>query len=118
MVNSSGSVERFALAPGESKTFEVLHPGNCNWAIDASAEIYQDQTGAMSGTTASVAVQGSEDNITFGSAITTLAPVPGATVNGSAVVPGKFTRFINNATTGLVWVVAKPSHRVQPATSL
>ncbi len=59
-VNSSGSVERFMLATGESKSFEVQAPGGTQWVIDAHGEVFQDVAGALSGASATVELQTAE----------------------------------------------------------
>jgi hypothetical protein len=119
-INSSSSIERFALAPGEFKSYETLHPGGCIWSID----LHGDDPGAdaVFGTpaavpSATVKLQTSEDNTTYsdvGSAVTVVA-------KGQALLTGtcgQFSKIINTGATGIVWIVAKPMSIVQAVPKL
>jgi hypothetical protein len=98
-VNSSGAVERFTLAAGESKVFQTEDPGGNLWNLDINCD--------NQGPSSIVALQSSETNgsyATVGSAVTV---VPGgyAALSGQT---GRWTRIINTGT-GLAYVVAKPA---------
>lgn len=119
-INSSSSIERFALAAGDSKSYEVLVPGGTLWAID----LHGDDPGAdlVFGTpaavpSATIKLQTSEDATTWtdvGSAVTVVAKgyalLTGAT--------GRYARIINTGAVGLGHLVAKPMGRVQPLAQL
>lgn len=119
-INSSSAIERFALAPGETKDYETLAPGGNLWSID----LHGDDPGAdlVFGTpaavpSATVKLQTCEDAATWtdvGSAVTVVAKgfalLTGAT--------GRYTRIANTGATGIVWIVAKPKIRVQPLIKL
>lgn len=98
-INSSGSVERFTLAAGESKSFLNVTPGGNQWAIDLHGD---DQESAN----AVVALQTSEVDSGYATVGSTVTVVPGgiATLTGAT---GKYAKILNSGS-GLVHIVAKP----------
>jgi hypothetical protein len=115
--NSTGSVERFLLGAAEFKDFEVLPPGATAWQIDVHGEVVQAIDGAMSGANATVKLQTKENAVDAWTDVAQAVVVPG----GIGLIQGackQFSRIINVAGPGVVTVIAKPTHRVQPITSL
>jgi len=122
MSNSSGAVERFLLGPAEYKVYETLAPGGNTLAIDVENGVGQNVDGTMFGANAIIGVDTSED----GSAWTAVDVAPGG-ATALTVVPagkagvvasvGRFARVINTGT-GLLSVIVKPLHRIQPRTTL
>lgn len=59
-INSSGSVERFTIAAGEAKEFEVLKPGGTQWLVDVHGDEDQNMTGDLIAVGTSVELQTAE----------------------------------------------------------
>lgn len=117
MSNSSGSVERFLLGAGEYKDYEVLPPGATAWSIDVHGEAVQGVDGSMSGASAVVKLQTKENLVDAWTDVATATVVAA----GIGLLQGackQYSRIINVAGPGVVQVVAKPTHRVQPLASL
>lgn len=114
--NSSSAIERFQLGLNESKVFETLAPGGNKIALDVSNPINQGSDGVIAGNANGVVLlEKSEDGTTY-STVATLTVVPGGIAADQGQV-GKFCR-IRNTGSGIVVVVAKPLHRIQPKVSL
>ena len=110
-INSSGSVERFTLAAGESKEFEVQKPGGCGWVIDVHGDESQSMVGVLNAVGTTVKLQSAEGAAAYAD-VGTVTVVPGGTqaLTGQT---GQFAKIVNTGQ-GLAHVVAKPTFRVQP----
>lgn len=115
--NSSGSQERFVLAAGASKTYQVASPGGSLWEVSLANLLDQGMAGEIkAGGTTTVTLATSEDGTTFTS-VDSAAVVPG----GAAILrglTGRYAKFSASSGGSQVVVVAKPSARVQPLTFL
>lgn len=115
-LNSSGSVERFTLANGESKVFTNLAnalgvPGSNNVHADVHGDENQDNLGNPVDTGSSqVKLQTSEDGVTFTDVATSTVVSRGYAVLTGVV--GAFWKVLNNGPSQ-VHLVVKPSRACQ-----
>jgi hypothetical protein len=111
-MNSSGSANRFSLAGGEDKSFEVQAPGGSQWTVELVGEIQQDMQGVLTGGPATVTLSTSEDGVAW-TAVGSVTVVAGGreTLAGKT---GRYAKIDNGANGAYVHVHARASARVQP----
>lgn len=110
-MNSSGSANRFSLASGEDKSFEVQAPGGSQWTIEVVGEIQQGMLGALTGGDATVTLSTSEDGTTWTAVQSTTVKAGGhANFAGST---GRYAKIANGAGGAFVHVHARATARVQ-----
>lgn len=116
-VNSSGSVERFTLASGETKSFKNIDLGANQVAVDVHGEVVPNMDGTLpASVAAAVALKTSKDGTTYAD-VDTGSVVSGGSDILAGVIPGPYCDIVNTGP-GVVHVVAKFQRRVNPKTSL
>ncbi len=115
-INSSGSVERFTLAAGEVKEYEVQKPGGCLWFIDVHGDQSQSITGVLDAVGTTVELDTAELSAavaaakTYGTTNTVTltakaAGTPGNSISAQFIDPGANNAALTVQVSGTVILV-------------